>query len=269
MQADDTPTQPAAHEGSIELGLPLNRSAPAEVGSLHVRFVQYPGCQQLQVWLPPRGQRGLGGDDDYGDLRVTAADGQVIEQAPVAQRLNGSVQLLFDTLHWPPGAMTLEIAHHAGWQHVLTLNKHQESVPATVERVSPPPPVIPPEPPRSEPIRYRDGFGRLLPEPDLELRAQIQAQLLATFRTRLVYSGYVRAGNYTYIEGDLRIVFSQEMGGGNCLSVVDLPRPQHWEAATGTPLARRADIVRFVAEEALRHVGGRRYELRDDSVALF
>jgi len=49
-----------------------------------LRFVHYPGAQQLILWLPQSGYHG------YGDVTVTH-NGALIEKATLRDRLNGSV----------------------------------------------------------------------------------------------------------------------------------------------------------------------------------
>ena len=238
MTAPDA--SPTDHEGPIELGRASNLGAPAGVGLLKADFVRYPGCQQLKLWLPQPGDRAGSG---YGELRVVSAAGVVVDRAGVAQRLNGAVQLLFDTLAWPPGHYTLEIDHTEGWRHVLPLRKLQEAEPTVGE------------------VRPRS-------DDDLLLRAQVTAQMAARLSRRVVYEGSQRAGVFTYIAGPLHIRFSQEMGCDGCRALLEVPSVQTWEAATGTPLAQRDEIVQFVAEQATRQVGSR-FEIGDVSIAIF
>ena len=78
--------------------------APAEIGFLTLRFVHYPGAQQLILWLPQSGYHG------YGDVTLTRT-GAVVDLAAVRDRLNGSVQILWDTLPWAPGDYVITITH--------------------------------------------------------------------------------------------------------------------------------------------------------------
>ena len=120
----------AGHEGQIALGTPVNRAAPEAVAPLTVKFVHYPGSQQLILWLPQDGYAG------YRAFRIRGPDGEV-EDTEVSQRLNGRVQILVDTHPWPPGDYRIEITHAEGWSHELCLTKLAEGV------VPPVPPPVP------------------------------------------------------------------------------------------------------------------------------
>ncbi|HRW17207.1 hypothetical protein, partial [Amaricoccus sp.] len=116
------------------------------------------------------------------------------------------------------------------------------------------PPAAPlPEPELSAgPIVYRDGFGRVIPDEDLELRRTLQERLAARFGRHLEFDGTFRAGTITYVEGDIRIPFYHEMCTGSVHFSIDLPAPANWESVTGRPLSERADIVDFLAFETRR-----------------
>lgn len=115
---------------------------------------------------------------------------------------------------------------------------------------------------------YRDGAGRVLPDEDLEMRARAQAELAVRLSRRVVYEGNVRAGRFVYLAGDVRIAFDQELAGGDCKALIFVPGAARWAANTGTSLAERDEIVRFVAEEAARHDGSR-YVLSDAFIEIY
>lgn len=256
-------------EGDIEIGAVANIGAPEQVGLLTARFVRYPGCQQLTLWLPQSGYHG------YGALRVLMSNSKVIEQTTVAERLNGSVQILWDTLEWEAGAYRIEIDHDDGWRHVLALRKFEPI--AESEEPAPVPRVMAPRAPSPEaasrasaPIVYRDGFGRVLPDQDMVLRKQALEDLKNRFSRRLRYDGNFRAGTITYVEGDLQIAFSHEMGGGGCKFYIDVPSAAQWEAHTGTPLARRGEILLFVAQTVQREQASSwRYKIEADTITYW
>jgi hypothetical protein len=102
------------------------------------------------------------------------------------------------------------------------------------------------------PIVYRDGFGNVIPDADLELRKALQEKMAARFARHLEFDGTFRGGTITYVEGDIRIPFSHEMCAGGVHFSIDVPVPARWEAATGRPLSERADIVNFLASETCR-----------------
>lgn len=242
-------------EGEIVLEAPVNVGAPDGVAPLATQFVRYPGCQQLIVWLPRPGFQG------YGDLRIVGPGEAVIEHAPVAARLNGSVQILTDTYAWAPGDYRVEIAHADGWRHELRMRKLEAGVAA------PTPPAPPAEPASESPRVYRDGFGNALPNEDLELRDQVLKRVTGRFLRRLEFEGNARAGMVIYVEADRRIRFSHEMCAGRVKFSIDLPRLEQWEAATGAPLSERDDIVEFVARETQRtQASSWSYEIHEDRI---
>lgn len=246
-------------EGVVTIGPIANIAAPPDVGLLTLKTAHYPGAQQLILWLPQSGYSG------YRDVQLMGADGAVIESAAVRDRLNGSVQILWDTLAWPPGRYRIEIGHEAGWRHVAELEKLEAGVAA------PAPPAPAPEPAQDAPRIYRDGFGQIMPNVDLDIRAQAQekmAQVFAEkFGPRLEYEGNFRGGTIIYIDGARRIRFWHEMAGAPYKFFIDIPSAEQWEAATQTPLAERDAIVRFVAETVQREQASSwTFEIRDTDI---
>ena len=117
--------------GIIEIGDIRNepdRGATNEKKA-EVKFVHYPDCQQLIVWLPEYGR-------NYGALRfIDRANGKTIREEQVGDILNGSIQLLFDTLDLPPGEYSIEIDHPQGWKHLIEIKKLKKG-----EKAQQPPP---------------------------------------------------------------------------------------------------------------------------------
>lgn len=243
---------PSTHEGPIQLGQAHNLNAPSHVGLLTARFVRYPGCQQLQLWLPQPGHEG------YGELRVVCDDGTVLDRDPLQRRLDGSMHLLFDTLAWTPRAYSVEIDHEDGWQHRLPLHKLDEGATATAV-AAPLPAACKASAPRraGRPPVYRDGMGRLMPDESQIVRDRALAELTARLGRRVDYEGHVYGGQFIYRDGAVCIRFEQEMGAGGCKALVHVPAAGRWTAVTGTPLDQREEIVRCVAEAAQRLAGSR------------
>jgi len=126
------------------------------------------------------------------------------------------------------------------------------------------------EEPSRGPIVYRDGFGNVIPDTDLELRGQAQRDIARMFERRLEYEGNFRAGTIIFIEGDARIRFAHEMTGGAMAFTIEVPSPEHWEGFTKTPLARRDEIVAFVAERVrIEKANSWRYEITDESIDYY
>lgn len=252
-------SEPEAHDGQAVIGDIRTLDAPEGVGLLTLKFVHYPGSQQLILWLPQSGYQG------YGELSVTRGE-TVIERGPVRSRLNGSVQILFDTLPWPPGDYAIVITHDDGWRHEARLRKLEAGV-------APPAPELPPAPPvdlDAPPIVYRDGFGKVIPDTDLEIRGNVQEQLARQFGRRVEYDGNVRAGSVIYIDPMHRIVFSNEMCGGSIKVSVEIPSKAHWVDATGASLWMRDEIVAFVAESVHRdQASSWRYRITETSIDFY
>ena len=94
--------------------------------------------------------------------------------------------------------------------------------------------------------------------------------MAAQFGRKIEYEGTFRAGTITYVEGDLRINFYHEMGGGNCMFYVDIPTEEKWEVQTRTPLSRRQEILEFVAETVRREqASSTRYEIQDSAIVYY
>ena len=235
---------------------------PADLKLPTVKFVHYPGSQQLIVWLPKPAYQG------YAELSVTR-EGQDIERAPVTSRVNGSVQILFATLGWPPGDYVITLTHEEGWRHIVELKKY-----AAGEKLPPPPPP-PPElysgpPPPTGPIVYRDGFGNVIPDLDLEMRARAQEDIARIFLRHLEYEGSFRGGTIIYVDGARRISFWHEMAGGEAKFYIDIPPPEQWEGRTGTPLSERDDIVGFIAMRVKQEkCSAWRYEITPTAITFY
>ena len=252
------PAEPPAHDGQIAIGDIRTPDGPTDLKLPTVKFVHYPGSQQLILWLPKPAHQG------YAELSVTC-DGADIERGPVASRINGSVQILFATLEWPPGHYLITITHEEGWRHTVDLTKYAPGA----EPKPPPPP--PPEPVVDKPpILYRDGFGKVIPNEDLDLRDKVLRDIARKFARKLEYEGNFRAGTIHYIDGDRQISFWHEMAGGSMKFYIDIPPEELWEARTGTPLSERADIIIFLAARVKQDQAPNwRYEITANAINFY
>lgn len=250
--------EPESHEGVVGIGDVLTADGPADLKPPTLKFVHYPGSQQLILWLPKPAHEG------YGELSVTR-EGVDVERGPVSGRVNGSVQILFATLEWAPGEYAIAITHRDGWRHEIALKKY---APGEAPPAPPPEPAV--EEPSRGPIVYRDGFGNVIPDTDLEIRGRAQRDIARMFGRRLEYEGNFRAGTIVFIEGDTRIRFAHEMTGGDMHFTIDVPSAEHWEGFTRTPLARRDEIVAFVAERVrIEKANSWRYEITGESIDYY
>jgi hypothetical protein len=250
--------EPEAHEGVIAVGDIRNVDGHTDLKPPTVKFVHYPGAQQLILWLPKPAHEG------YAELSVMR-DGVDVERGPVSGRINGSVQILFATLEWAPGEYSIAITHKDGWRHEIALKKY----PPGEQPPAPPPAPVVEEAPRG-PIVYRDGFGKVIPDTDLEMRGRAQRDIARKFGRRLEYEGNYRAGTIIYLDGEVKIRFSHEMAGGNVKFSIEAPDAEHWEGFTKTPLSERDDIIAFVAERVrIEKANGGRYEITDRSIDYY
>ncbi len=252
------------HFGTITFGTIENTGEKGDtVPVVTTKFVHYPDCQQLIIWLPQYGR-------DYGLLRLMDnRTGQVVFEYPVADKLNGSVQLLWDTLDVAPGEYVVEIDHPAGWRHRIFLKKYSENEEVPVEKtaIQTPPKT---ESPSSEPIIYRDGLGNEILNEDLVLREKALRDITNKLARRIEYEGNFRAGEVVYIDNERRIRFYHEMGGGDCMFYIDIPTAQEWEARTGTPLESRREILEFVAQTVhAQQASSTRYEIGERDIAFY
>jgi hypothetical protein len=133
-----------------------------------------------------------------------------------------------------------------------------------------PPPAPAVEEPSRGPIVYRDGAGKVIPDIDLEMRGQAQRDIARMFGRRLEYEGNYGTGTVIFVDGDMRIRFAHEMGGGDVKFSIELPSVDHWEGFTRTPLARRDEIVAFVAERVrIEKANSWRYEIGDATIDYY
>ena len=127
----------------------------------------------------------------------------------------------------------------------------------------------PPWPGDNAPETYVNGRG------GTTLEAIFQARSIGCW---LEYKGAFRRGSITYVETagtepPTRIVFRHQACRARAHRgrfVVQLPPEADWEAATGTALARRDDIIDFVAETVRREEAGSwRYVIEADRIVYY
>ncbi len=246
---------------------PAKKSAPSAfipMSASNVRFVHYPDCQQLTIWLSHPGS-------EYGVMRLINKGGKKkTEEWPVADRLSGAIQIVWDTLPIAPGLYTIEINWKNGWQHQIDFEKHKKDAIVSTKE---PQAIIKKEKSKSgkpeKPIIYRDGFGKTIPNEDMILREKVHKDLARRFSRRIEYEGNGRSGTIIYIDSEIRIEFIHEMGGGNCMLYIELPSLVQWETQTKTPLSARKEILEFVAATVqAQQASNCNYEIREDAIVF-
>jgi hypothetical protein len=208
----------------------------------HIRFVHYPDCQQLILWLPDYFK-------EYHDVNIrNKEDNIIIFDYKIEDIISGSIQILIDSLFIYPGVYELNVKKKDGMVHTVLFKKYPEGqIPEMVEtQVSEPVNLD------SEPIVYRDGFGNILPNEDLLLRQNIIDKTIDKFTRRLEYVSQGRGGEVIYHEGKKSIKFLMEPGAYDCIFYLNIPSIANWEKTTNIPLSEREDIISFVAKETQR-----------------
>lgn len=232
--------------GPIQL-LSADSTGAAETGESNVpgfqplpftslKFVHYPDCQQLIIWLPAPGR-------DYDKIQLIKEDNKEITgEWKVTDKLSGSIQLLWDTLDIEPGEYTIKIFRDEQHFHEISIKKYNEGEEVPEEKKP-----AEAEEEHSGPIVYRDGTGKILEDEDLILRNKVINEVADRFSRHIEYDDRGRSGYVIYVEGKLRLSFSYEFGGGKCIAYIDIPSEEKWEKETSTPLSRRQDIITFTA----------------------
>lgn len=86
----------------------------------------------------------------------------------------------------------------------------------------------------------------------------------------LRYISMGRGGSVIYQDDLGELSFSYEFGAGDCVAILFVPSPAHWEAQTGRPAADRTPVLTFVARQAVRdQAAGGTYRLYDDFIEIY
>ncbi|MBK6826392.1 MAG: hypothetical protein IPG86_05815 [Chitinophagaceae bacterium] len=253
--------------GTIRTGELINIPHPGIFKGLEpmkdtdIRFVGYADCQQLQIWLPYPG-------NEYERLRLVSIPTEEIQNEwAVADIITGSVKLIIDSSVIPPGEYRLEMEKQGHCVHTTSLTKYKErEEPPATENETFTETALPTE----GYIQYRDGWGNLIPDEDLILRGRVLQEMSDRFSRRLEYHSEGRSGTVVYVEGDKRLSFYYEFGGGDCVAFIDVPVQAKWEKETGLSIERRADIMECIAQTALRdQVSNGYYKISDNAISLY
>lgn len=103
-----------------------------------------------------------------------------------------------------------------------------------------------------------------------DLRAKFAARKPTIGDARLEYAQYGRGGTVTYTKGKTRLTFDWEFGGGDAVSLIFVPREEHWVAQTGLPLTERPAVLEFVAQQAVRDQAPNcKYRIRADVIEVY
>jgi len=117
----------SVHEGIIQFRALHNVGSEAShLACLTLRYVKYPGSQQLILWLPQEVYKG------YQNFLFYQND-RLLEECPLENKVSGSVQLIIDTLTLEPGTYSIQITHTSGWRHQLDFIKLKPEASGSLE----------------------------------------------------------------------------------------------------------------------------------------
>jgi hypothetical protein len=86
---------------------------------------------------------------------------------------------------------------------------------------------------------------------------------------RITYSQSGRGGTVSFANDDTSFDMWWEFAGGGAAAIVAIPTEEEWERKTKLPVARRADVIQFIAMQILRDQFSRGHFLVGDSVITF
>jgi len=223
------------YDCAVKVELVSTKGAPPTIGLPRVETIEANDLRQLVIVLPQAA------DSGYQDVVVRNSSYGIILREQVQDRVQASALIMFDTRAWPPGRYLVFIRHRDSWLHEIALRKAMPGLQSSRQTET-----------------YRNGRGGRSPEADyLGIAAKACVEI----------AGTIQSGTITYREQGLEIQFRHQMGDGSCLFFVKLPAPDHWHAATGAELARRDEIVDFVAETVCRqHAPGVKYSIAQTQI---
>lgn len=252
-----------AIENQINTVISSNQSTPInELKAENIKYVFYPDCQQLIIWLPNPGSH-------YNEFKIHNLDhGQVILSDKVQNIINGSIQIILDSSNFSPASYCLELDWPKTIKHLLFFKKLEPGVSPKEEDVLPDL-----EPPKSESLsdrrRYYDSFGNLVPD-DIDFRNLKMDELLKKLNRKIEYKDDGRTGTIYYIDGETKIGFNYEFGGANCIVFINVPTEEKWESQTGVPLDQRKEIIEFIASRVHQEkVASSRIEISSDAISFY
>ena len=227
-------------------------------GPENIKFVQYPDCQQLIIWLPAHYQT-------YANIQIIdSGSGEIFMDDKIENVVSGSIQILINAMKIPNGSWKIRIFCNSGGYHEIAISKGQLG-----DRTAHHEAWVPEAELHTEAIVYRDGFGVEIPNFDLELRQKtIERTIDKVFRT-VSFINKGKEGEVVYAEGNRTIRFFVELGGGAVLFYINIPSVSDWEKATGFELDRRSEIIEFVASETLKHQAPTSTFTIDDDTILY
>lgn len=203
------------------------------------KFVQYPDCQQLILWLPDHG-------DNYDSITLYRLKPEKeVWKKKISDILSGSIKIILDTSEIEPGKYKIVIIKYADLKHEISFNKSADYFKPPEDMVT----ILNDE--LEKPIVYSDGSGNKIPDEDLIIRETLYNKTVEKLMRKVRYENFGRGGYAIFVEGSRSIKFEMEYGGGNCSLILFIPSIDNWEALTGFSIGEREEIIMFVAERVL------------------
>jgi hypothetical protein len=241
-----------------------------------VRVIHYPDCQQIVFHMPKAAY-------DAGQYQlIDNVTNEILEDLEVRDRLNGSTMMLINTLLYKPGFYTIEASWPDGWTHQIRFIKFIEGFP-NVKSTNISPNVrlaikgeechlqssYTPEP-ASIQLPRDPETGFLAPRSFTSSSIRKQVVSTPVVSTPVVtYTQEGRGGKIYYRDAGILIEFDWEFAGGNAVILFSIPEEKHWEAITKTPLSRREEILKFVANRVIAdQAPGCRFEIYSNSISI-
>ncbi len=240
-----------------------------------VQFSRYNDNQQIVLWLPTSGW------NDYSVYKLFYNKIE-FESNHVKQKLNGEIQMVWDTSEWSSGSYLLEIYQHEIVKHSLKFEK-DESPTSHYPYDSG---VI-----QSDTLKdYKSNLNKLsIPnqsansdnewsDEELAIREQANNMLIQAFSNLnkkekepfLEFDEQGRSGTIYYIENKHRIPFYYEFGGGEVQVIINTPTSKDWEIATGLPLNERRRVLLTIASGVIhKKAPGWRFEIEEDNISFY
>jgi hypothetical protein len=76
--------------------------------------------------------------------------------------------------------------------------------------------------------------------------------LLKQMNPTLEYIHHGRSGYVLYKDAMGELRFYYEIGGGQCMALINIPRARDWTAATGRSPGERNSVLNFIAKQSAR-----------------
>jgi len=87
---------------------------------------------------------------------------------------------------------------------------------------------------------------------------------------QLSYFNEGRGGYILYKDAEGELRFSFEFGGGDCIVIIFVPKPEYWTKQTNRTPEERNTILTFVAEQSIKdQASGGRFVLSDNFIEIF